>query len=268
MAEPPEPVDRLAELERTWRTPPGVRGFFTAVNNQPLGKRYMITSLTFFAIAGVFALLMRVQLAVPDKDWLHPDTFNALFTMHGSTMMYLFAVPFLEGLALYLLPMMIGSRDVAFPRLTAFSYWMYLIGGLIMYASFFFGHVPDAGWFAYTPLSGPAFADRGLDFWLLGLGLVEVAALTAGIEIVVTILKMRAPGMALHRMPLLVWAFLITGGMILFGITPLFMATMMLELDRAMGMHFFNPDAGGSTLLWQHIFWFFGHPDVYIIFIP
>jgi cytochrome c oxidase subunit I+III len=257
-----------AKLERVWSRPPGFRGWLMTVNNQPLGKRYMITSLAFFGVAGVMALILRIQLAVSDNEWLHPDTFNALFTMHGSTMMYLFAVPFLEGLALYLMPLMIGSRDVAFPRLTALSYWMYLSGGLVMYASFFFGTVPDAGWFAYTPLSGPQFADRGLDFWLLGLGLVEAAALAAAVEIVVTLLKMRAPGMAIHRMPLAVWAFLIAGVMIVFGFTPLLTATMMLELDRTLGTHFFNPLAGGSSLLWQHLFWFFGHPEVYIIFIP
>jgi len=255
-------------LAARWSRPPGFWGVISAVNNQPIGKRYMITSLAFFAAAGLLSLVLRLQLTVADASVVGPDVFNAIFTMHGSTMMYLFAVPFIEGLALYLVPLMIGSRDVAFPRLSSFGYWLYLFGGLIMYASFVAGQVPDAGWFAYTPLSGPKYSGLGLDFWLLGLGLVEVAGLTAGLEIVVTILKMRAPGMAIHRMPLLVWSFLVATVMILFGFTPLLVATLLLEMDRSLGTAFFDEAAGGSSLLWQHLFWFFGHPEVYIIFLP
>ncbi|MFW5972696.1 MAG: cbb3-type cytochrome c oxidase subunit I, partial [Bacteroidota bacterium] len=181
---------------------------------------------------------------------------------------YLFTVPFLEGLALYILPLVIGSRDVAFPRLTSFGFWTYVFGGLIFYASFFAGEVPDAGWFAYTPLSRQEFSGAGLDFFLLGLGLIEISGIAAGAEIVVTVLKLRAPGMSISRMPLFAWAMLVTGIMILFAFTVLLTATLMLELDRTFGMHFFNPDGGGSTLLWQHLFWFFGHPEVYIAFIP
>jgi cytochrome c oxidase subunit I+III len=263
-----EPQDPEAELAARWSRATGLLGLLAEVNNQPLGKRYMVTSLLFFAVAGVLSLLLRVQLTVAEAEVLDPDTFNQIFTMHGSTMMYLFAVPFVEGLALYLIPMMIGSRDVAFPRLTNFGYWMYLFGGLVMYASFLAGQVPDAGWFAYTPLSGDRFSGLGLDFWLLGLGLVEVAGLSAGVEIVVTILKMRAPGMALHRMPLIIWAFLVAGVMILFGFTPLLVATMLLELDRTIGTAFFDVAGGGNSLLWQHLFWYFGHPEVYIVFLP
>ncbi|MFO7562093.1 MAG: cbb3-type cytochrome c oxidase subunit I [Enhygromyxa sp.] len=264
----PERQAAEAQLAARWSRPPGFLGWIAEVNNQPLGKRYMITSLLFFCVAGVLSLFLRAQLTVAEAELIGPDTFNAIFTMHGSTMMYLFAVPFVEGLALYLIPLMIGSRDVAFPRLTSFGYWMYLFGGLIMYASFFGGHVPDAGWFAYTPLSGPEFSDLGLDFWLLGLGLVEIAGLSAGLEIVVTILKMRAPGMALHRMPLMVWSFLVAGVMILFGFTPLLVATLLLEMDRSLGTAFFDVAGGGSSLLWQHLFWYFGHPEVYIVFLP
>jgi cytochrome c oxidase subunit I+III len=214
------------------------------------------------------ALLMRIQLAVSENPWMDPDLFNQLFTMHGATMMYLFTVPLLEGLALYLVPLMIGARDVAFPRLTAFSYWTYLFGGIMLYASFLTGEVPDAGWFAYTPLSRAEFSGQGIDFFLLGLGLVEISGITAGAEIVITILRLRAPGMSLSRMPLFVWSVLIMGVMVLFAFTTLLFATLMLELDRAFGMHFFNPDGGGNSLLWQHLFWFFGHPEVYIAFIP
>jgi len=245
-----------------------MRGWFMEVNNQPLGKRFMVTAFGFFGLGGILALLMRLNLSVGDAGVFGPDVYNQLLTMHGSTMMYLFAVPFLEGLALYLLPMMIGSRDVAFPRLTAFSYWTYLFGGMLFYASFLVGAVPDAGWFAYTPLSGPKFSGLGIDFWLLGLSMVEIAGLTAGVEIVVTILKFRAPGMTIGRMPLFIWTVLVMGVMILFAFSVLLMATILLELDRAAGTRFFDANGGGNALLWQHLFWFFGHPEVYIIFLP
>ncbi len=259
---------READFTRTWSSAPGLRGWFMEVNNQPLGKRFMVTAFVFFALGGVLALLMRIQLAGSGMQFLEAERFNQIFTMHGSTMMYLFAVPFLEGLALYLLPLMIGSRDFAFPRLTAFSWWTYLFGGILFYSSFFFGAIPDAGWFAYTPLSGPKYSGLGVDFWLLGLSMVEVAGITAGAEILVTILKLRAPGMSISRMPLLVWTLLVTAVMILFAFTVLLMATVLLELDRAAGTRFFDPAAGGSSLLWQHLFWFFGHPEVYIMFLP
>ncbi len=255
-------------FEKTWSSAPGIRGWFMEVNNQPLGKRFMLTAFVFFGLGGILALLMRLQLSVGDAGVLPPDLYNQLLTMHGSTMMYLFAVPFIEGLALYLLPMLIGSRDVAFPRLTAFSYWTYLFGGILFYSSFLVGAVPDAGWFAYTPLSGPAHSGLGIDFWLLGLSMVEIAGLTAGVEIVVTILKFRAPGMTISRMPLFIWTVLVMGVMILFAFTVLLMATVLLELDRAVGTRFFDPSGGGNSLLWQHLFWFFGHPEVYIIFLP
>jgi len=262
--------DELTEerFTQTWMSRPGLLGWLAEVNNRPLGVRYMITSLVFFAMAVVMALVMRTQLALPDNNLLAPDTYNAIFTMHGSTMLYLFAVPFVEGLGLYLIPLLIGARDVAFPRLTNFGYWMYLFGGLIFFASFLFGTVPDAGWTAYTPLSGPKYSGPGMDFWLLGLGLLEIAGITAAIEIVVTILKFRAPGMALANLPLIAWTYLVIGFMILFSFPVLLLATLLLELDRAFGFQFFNPDMGGSSLLWQHLFWWFGHPEVYIIFLP
>jgi cytochrome c oxidase subunit I+III len=205
---------------------------------------------------------------VPENTFLGPQTYNELFTLHGSTMMFLFAVPFLEGLALYILPLLIGSRDVAFPRLTAFSYWTYLFGGIVFYASLLTGSPPDTGWFAYVPLSGPNYAGPGMDFWVMGLALVEVAGLAAGVEIVVTILKLRAPGMSLRRLPMLAWTLLVSGVMMIFAFTVLLVATTLLELDRVAGARFFDPDFGGSTLLWQHLFWFFGHPEVYIMFLP
>jgi cytochrome c oxidase subunit I+III len=264
-APPPEVPE---DFYRLWKGPSGWGEWFAVVNNQPLGQRFMITALIFFALGGVEALLMRVQLSVSENDFLGPDVYNQLFTMHGSTMMFLFAVPFLEGLSLYLLPLMLGSRDVAFPRLTAFSYWTYLFGGILFYGGFFIGTVPDAGWFSYTPLSGPRYSHLGVDFWLLGLSLVEIAGITAGIEIVVTILKLRAPGMSINRLPLFAWAMLVSGVMILFAFTVLLTGTVMLELDRTLFTRFFDPEMGGNSLLWQHLFWFFGHPEVYIIFLP
>lgn len=256
------------ELSRTWAPARGFPGVIAEVNNQVIGLRFMVTAFIFFLIGGLLALLMRIQLAVADNDFLGPQVFNELFTMHGSTMMFLFAVPFLEGLALYLLPMMIGARDVAFPRLTAYGYWVYLFGGILFYASYVFGAVPDIGWFGYTPLSTSRFTGISTDFWLLGLSMVEVAGLTAAVEIVVTILKFRAPGMTLGRMPLLVLSLLVIGVMILFAFTVLLTATVLLELDRAVGTAFFDVERGGNNLLWQHLFWFFGHPEVYIMFLP
>jgi cytochrome c oxidase subunit I+III len=256
------------QLRRTWAPARGFPGVLAEVNNQILGVRFMVTAFVFFLLGGILALMMRVQLAVSENTWMGPQVYNELFTMHGSTMMFLFAVPFLEGLALYLLPMMIGARDVAFPRLTAYGYWVYLFGGMIFYASFLFGAVPDVGWFGYTPLSTARFTGVATDFWLLGLSLVEIAGLTAAVEIVVTILKFRAPGMTLGRMPLLVWTLLVAGLMILFAFSVLLTATMLLELDRTVETRFFDANRGGNNLLWQHLFWFFGHPEVYIMFLP
>jgi len=265
-------VHNHAENERTlattWEPAHGFPGVLSEVNNQIIGTRFMVTAFVFFLIGGILALLMRIQLTVAENDFLGPQTYNELFTMHGSTMMFLFAVPFLEGLALYLLPMMIGARDVAFPRLTAYGYWVYLFGGILFYISFLVGAVPDIGWFGYTPLSTSRFTGISTDFWLLGLSLVEVAGLTAAVEIVVTILKFRAPGMTIARLPLFVLSLLIVGVMILIAFSVLLTATVLLELDRALNTAFFDLSRGGNNLLWQHLFWFFGHPEVYIMFLP
>jgi cytochrome c oxidase subunit I+III len=261
-------AEQVARFKKTWAGPSGFAQWLTVVNNQPLGKRFMLAAFIFFLVGGVLGLLIRIQLTVSDNTFMGPQVYNQVFTMHGSTMMYLFAVPFLEGLAVYMLPILIGSRDLAFPRLTAFGWWTYLFGGIVFYSSFVFGTVPDAGWFSYTPLSAAQYSGTGQDFWLLALALVEVAGITAGIEIVVTVLKLRAPGMSINRMPLYVWAMLTAGVMIIFAFTVLLIATLLLEMDRALGTHFFNAAGGGNSLLWQHLFWFFGHPEVYIIFIP
>lgn len=270
MTSPPGGHDsqKVSQFERTWSSPSGIAGLLSAVNYQPLAKRYMVISFAFMILSGIMALLIRVQLAVSENDFLGPEVYNQLFTMHGSVMLYVFAVPFLEGLSLYLIPPMIGSRDVAFPRLTAFSFWTYFFGSLVFISSFAFGTAPDAGWFAYTPLSTARYSGISLDFWVLGLGLIEIGGIAAGAEIVVTVLKLRAPGMALDRMPIFAWAVLAAGIMILFAFTTLLTATLLLELDRSINTRFFDAERGGSSLLWQHLFWFFGHPEVYIIFLP
>lgn len=258
----------LKDFERSWESTEGFWGWFSVVNNQPLGERFMVTSMIFFLMGGLLALLMRIQLAFPDNTFMGPLVYNQVFTMHGSTMMFLFAVPFLEGLALYIIPLMIGSRDVAFPRLSAYSYWVYLFGGILFFVSFLTGSAPDAGWFAYTPLSGPRYSGIGIDFWVLGLGLVELAGIATGIELAVTVLKLRSSGMSLNKVPIFAWTILVVSLMIIFAFTVLLVATFLLEFDRLLGMRFFDPSGGGNSLLWQHLFWFFGHPEVYIMFLP
>jgi cytochrome c oxidase subunit I+III len=256
-------------LEAVWADPPGFIGWFRSLQNDALGGRIMLTAFTFFLLAGLMALLMRVQLVRAENTFLDPELFNGLFTMHGSTMMFLFAVPMLEGFAIYLLPLLLGNREMPFPRLGVFSFFTFAMGGLLFFSSFLFNAVPDTGWFAYVPLSGPLFSpDLALDFWLLGLGVAEIGAIAAGIEIIIAIMVMRAPGMTLSRMPLLAWAFLVMAWSILFAFTTLLIGSLLLELDRKFGTHFFDPTAGGSPLLWQHLFWVFGHPEVYIQFIP
>ncbi|MDX1663976.1 MAG: cbb3-type cytochrome c oxidase subunit I [Candidatus Promineifilaceae bacterium] len=259
----------LEKLETLWADPPGFIGWFMAIQNDAIGKRIVLTAILFFTLGGINALFMRAQLAVPENNFLSADRYNEFFTMHGSTMMYLFVVPLMEGLAIILLPIMLGNREMPFPRLGMFSFYTFLLGGLLFYFSFITGDVPDAGWFAYPPLSGeeysPGFA---LDYWLLALGVAEVAAIAAGVEIVIAIFHFRAPGMTLSRMPLFAWAFLVMAVSILFAFVALIVGSLMLELDRRIGTKFFVPGEGGSVLLWQHIFWIFGHPEVYIQFIP
>ncbi len=258
-----------AALARAWTTPPGLRGFVASAAHKQVATRYIVTAFVFFALGGVLALLMRAQLARPEARLIGPDLYNQLFTVHGSTMMFLFAVPVMEAMGLYLVPLMIGTRNVAFPRLNAFGYWTYLIGGLLLWVSFLVNAGPDVGWFAYVPLAGPAFAPgKRADIWAQLITFTEIAALVGGVELIVTILKLRAPGMSLNRMPLYVWAMLVTAVMVIFAMPAIMVASTMLAMDRLVDTHFFNVAEGGDPLLWQHLFWFFGHPEVYIIFIP
>jgi cytochrome c oxidase subunit I+III len=256
------------QLDQTWASPPGIMGWLSDVQQSVVGVRIIGTAMLFMLLGGINALLVRTQLAVPENDFLAPGTFNALFTMHGTTMMFLFAIPIVEGFATYLVPLMLGARDLAFPRVSALGYWCLLFGGIFLYASYVTGTPPDAGWFSYVPLSGAEYSGMGVDFWLLGTSFVEVATIAAAIELIVSILKLRAPGMAMNLMPPFVWAILVMAFMILFGFLPLVAGSTMLELDRVFGTRFFDPEGGGNVLLWQHLFWFFGHPEVYVMLLP
>jgi cytochrome c oxidase subunit 1 len=262
--------EKLASrLDATWRRPPGIIGWLASVDHKEIGRRYMLTALAFLVLGGVLALAMRVQLAQPDSALISAERYNQLFTMHGSTMMFLFAVPVMEGVAVYIIPLMVGTRSTAFPRLNAFSYFMYLFGGLMLWIAFALNIAPDMGWFAYTPLSGPQFSPgKRADVWAQMITFTEVSALAAAVVLVCTILKARAPGMTLSRMPLFAWAMLVQAVMIIFAMPAVALCSSMLISDRTLGTNFYNAAEHGDALLWQHLFWFFGHPEVYIIFIP
>ncbi|WP_149194356.1 cytochrome c oxidase subunit I [Luteimonas suaedae] len=261
--------ERLAALGRIWANAPGWRGQLTAVNHSTVGLRFIATGFAFLLAGGMLAMFIRLQLAWFDAEVLDPRRYNQFVTMHGTTMMFLFAVPIMEGFAMYLIPKMLGSRDLPFPRLSAFGYWCYLFGGLFLYSSFLFDAAPDGGWFMYVPLTDATWSPgMGADFWLIGVTFAEVAAVTAAVELIVAILLTRAPGMDVRRMPLFAWAILVTAFMIAFGFPPLILASVLLEIQRAFDFAFFEVARGGDPLLWQHLFWLFGHPEVYIIFLP
>ncbi|MEX3314956.1 cytochrome c oxidase subunit I [Sulfitobacter sp. PS-8MA] len=255
-----------AELRAAWKTPQGWR-YVTAVNNTEVGVWYSLTALAFMLIAGLLALMMRVQLAFPDMAFLDADRFNQLFTMHGSAMMFLFAVPMFEAISILILPAFLGARDMPFPRLSAYGYWCFLIGGIFVLGSLLFDAGPKAGWFMYPPL---ATKEEGIgpDIWLLGLSFIEVASIAAAVELIVGALKCRPPGMRVNIMPLYAWYVLVVGGMILFAFPPLIAGDFLFELERSFDWPFFDPSRGGDPILWQHLFWIFGHPEVYIIFLP
>jgi cytochrome c oxidase subunit I+III len=264
----PRPPDELRRLEAAWTPPRGWR-LLSAVNNTYIGLFYIGAALLFFVIGGSLAALVRAQLAVPGNTLLGPEMYNQVFTMHGTIMMFLFAVPVVEAMAVYLLPAMLGARDLPFPWLGAYAFWAYALGGLAFCASILFAVAPDGGWFMYPPLTGDRFSPTvNADFWLLGIGFIEISAIAGAVELVVGILRTRPPGMTLARMPVYAWAMLVVAGMVIFAFPSVIVATMLLELERAFGWPYFISDLGGDPLLWQHLFWFFGHPDVYIIFLP
>ncbi|UUP16744.1 cytochrome c oxidase subunit I [Nitratireductor thuwali] len=268
----PNPAPRsereVDELLRIWATPKGWR-IITAVNNTVIGLLYIGTAFLFFLMAGVLALMMRTQLAVPENDFLSQDFYNQIFTVHGTTMMFLFAVPAVEALGVMLLPQMLAARDLPFPRLSAFAIWAYVIGGLVFFSTVFYDLAPKGGWFMYTPLTLKEFSPGdNADFWLLGIGFIEISAIAGAIEIVVGTLRTRPPGMSLTKMPIFAWSMLIFAAMIMFAFPAVILGTMLLEIERSFGWPFFTAAKGGDPLLWQHLFWFFGHPEVYIIFLP
>src|ERR1700730_17706967 len=241
----------------------------TTVDHKKIGIMYVLMAVIFLVVGGCEALLVRWQLFWPRYDFLGPDVFNQMFTMHGTTMVFFMGMPILIGSANYLVPLMIGARDMAFPRLNALGFWLTLLGGLLVYFSFATGGAPAIGWFAYSPLTARTFArTAATDFWCLGLIVSGVGTVAAGVNFIATILGMRAPGMALRKIPFFAWTMLWTSVQIVFAIPPLTAALVMVLLDRNLGAHFFDTQNGGSAYLWQHLFWFFGHPEVYILILP
>ena len=264
----PRATQAIVAPPRMW-SKPGVVGFFTTVDHKRIALRFLVTAFAFFTAGGVLSGLVRHQLSVPDNTFLGPDAYNQIFTMHGTTMMFLFAVPVMQGMALYLVPLMVGTRNIAFPRMNAYAYWIYLAGGVMVYVALFGNVGPDAGWFSYVPLAGPQYGvGKRSDFWAQMITFTEVSALLVATSIITTVFKLRAPGMTLDRVPLFVWAMLVTSFMILFAMPAVMLASTALIMDRLVGTHLFNPAEGGDPLLWQHLFWFFGHPEVYLIFMP
>jgi len=248
-------------------------------DHKKLGIMYIVTAFFFFLVGGVDALLIRTQLAEPNGKVLSPEVYNQIFTMHGTTMIFLFVMPMLTGFGNYVVPLMIGARDMAFPRMNAFGFWVVLFGGLFLTSSFLFGAAPNAGWFSYAPLtelntgcgtSGVVVCTPGpnMDFWALGILMLGISSIASALNFVVTILRLRAPGMTVNRMPLFTWMTLITNFLLLFAIPSVTAASILLLLDRHLGTHFFQAGFGGDPLLWQHLFWSFGHPEVYILILP
>ena len=256
-------------LATTWSDKPGIMGMLTTIDHKVIARRFIVTALLFLGAAGILGGLMRHQLAVPDHHMIGPDLYNQLFSMHGTTMMFLFAVPVMQGMALYLVPLMVGTRNTAFPRMSASAYWIYLICGGAIFVAFALDTGADAGWFAYVPLAGPEYGiGKRPDFWNMLVNATESVGLMLAVDIAVVILKMRAPGMSLRRMPLFCWAMLVTSIMIIFSMPVVMLGANLVQVDRMLGTHFFNPAEAGDPVLWQHLFWFFGHPEVYFIFIP
>jgi cytochrome c oxidase subunit 1 len=270
----PLAVPHAAEAARPWLDQ--VHDWIVTVDHKRLGLMYISYGVLFLVIAGLEATAMRIQLALPNNHFVSPQVFNQLFTMHGTTMVFLVGMPLVFGFANYLAPLMIGARDMAFPRLNAFSFWMSAFGGVILYFSivaasglYGAGNAPDVGWFAYAPLTSSTFSvGHSTDYWIIGLLVSGIGSIGTAANIVTTIFCMRCPGMTLGRMPMLVWLNLVVSSLILIVISPLTAAQIMLLVDRYLGGHFFDTQAGGSAVIWMHFFWIFGHPEVYVLIIP
>ncbi len=247
----------------------GVLSWVMSVDHKQIAIMYIVSALAFFVLAVTMAIIMRTQLMIPENHLITPELYNQLFTMHGTTMIFLFAMPLLIGFATYFVPLMIGARDMAFPRLNAFSFWIFLFGGLLIYFSFLAGGAPAAGWFAYAPLTEKTYSlSAGQDYWALGLLVIGIGSIAAGINLIVTIARLRVKGMTIRRLPLFVWMILINAFLIVLALPALNTALVMLLADRTLNAVFFQPFAGGSALMWQNFFWIFGHPEVYILVLP
>src|SRR5580692_4136154 len=247
----------------------GIYAWIATVDHKKIGILYLLTSLVFFAIGGTEALVMRLQLARPNNDLVSPDTFNQLFTMHGTTMIFLVVMPTLSGFANYFIPLMIGARDMAFPRLNAFAYWMFPFGGILLHFSLLAGGAPNAGWFSYAPLSEtPYSSTMGTDYWVLAVLVLGIGSVATALNVIATVITLRAPGLTIRRLPLFVWMTFITAILIILALPVLNAALVMLLIDRQMDAHFFQANGGGAAILWQHFFWTFGHPEVYIMALP
>jgi len=247
----------------------GFLSWMMTIDHKRIGVLYLLSAAAFFMVGGFEALLMRIQLAQPENKFLSPDLYNQIFTMHGTTMIFLAVMPLSAGFANYVIPLMLGARDMVFPKLNALSYWTFLFGGLFMYSSFFFGGAPNAGWFSYAPLTEKLYSPtQGMDFWIMGILLLGFATTIGSINFIVTIIQLRARGMTLTRLPVFVWTMFVTSFLAVFSLPSLTTAVLLLFLDRELGAHFYNVAQGGSALLWQHLFWFFGHPEVYILILP
>ena len=256
-------------LLETWETAPGLYGWLATVDHKTIGIRYLCTAFCFLLVGGAEALIMRVQLAQPNLKVLSPDAYNQLFSMHGTTMMFLYALPILSGFSNYLWPLMLGSRDMAFPRLNALSYWVFLFAGIFLYVSFPIGQAPNGGWFAYVPNTNLKY-DPGINMDVFSLGLVflGISTVVGSANFIVTLLRCRAPGMSVNRLPIMVWGTFTASAANLLAVPAVSLACIMLWLDRRCGTHFFDVAGGGQPLLWQHLFWMFGHPWVYALVLP
>ena len=255
---------RATPYRRSW-----VLDWLTTVDHKKIGILYIVNSFIFFFAAGILALVIRSELAVPGLQFVDVDTYNQAFTMHGTIMIFLFVVPVLSGFGNYIVPLMIGAPDMAFPRINALSFWLLPLGGLLIFSGYLFGGAAAEGWTGYAPLTDDRFATRvGTDLWIIGLALVGTASILGAVNFIATIFKMRAPGMTLFRMPIFVWTILVTATLILLATPVLTAGLIALFIDRNYGGSFFDPSVGGNPVLWQHIFWFFGHPEVYIVILP
>jgi len=269
IARPADDTSIEPRLDRIWETRKGLLGALSSVDHKTIGKRYLVTAFVFLLIGGLEAALMRAQLARPNQTLLSPEQYNQLFTMHGVTMIFLYALPVLSGFSNFLWPLMLGSRDMAFPRLNALSYWLFLFAGIFLYVSFPIGRAPDAGWFNYVPYSSLAYNPGiNIDVYALGMVLLGLSTTVGSTNFVVTLIRTRAPGMSINRVPILVWGTLTASVGNLFAVPAVSLAFLMLWMDRRFGSHFFDVSGGGQPLLWQHLFWMFGHPWVYAIVLP